>query len=170
MVRSQAFVRDLDSRTLCLSFDGAEVNGAQLRSAVSARSGLPLSEMRVTTGMREVTDTCVLRAGREGLLPSCTVLLRLCGGKVSQPRPLIGEGMTLETEKLTPPVLLFREQGGFGSLLRGAGKAGVQTSNFDSCRDLDGRRLRHVNAEKKIHEWKVRDHLPLAPSTRRAIK
>lgn len=47
-------------------------------------------------------------------------------------------------------------QGGFGSLLRGAGKASKQTTNYDSCRDLDGRRLRHVNAEKKIHEWKVR--------------
>ena len=46
-------------------------------------------------------------------------------------------------------------QGGFGSLLRGAGKGGKTTINFDSCRDLDGRRLRHVNAEKKIKEWRV---------------
>lgn len=82
MVRTQAFVRGLDSRTRCLQFDGVEVSGAQLRGAVAAASGLPLSEMRLVTGTREVMDGCVLKAGADGLLPSCTVLLRLCGGKV----------------------------------------------------------------------------------------
>lgn len=48
-------------------------------------------------------------------------------------------------------------KGGFGSLLRGAAtKAGQKkTSNFDACRDMSGRRLRHVNAEKKLKEWKA---------------
>jgi hypothetical protein len=61
------------------------------------------------------------------VFPSCSLLLRLRGGK-----------------------------GGFGSLLRGAAtKAGQKkTSNFDACRDMSGRRLRHVNAEKKLKEWK----------------
>ncbi|EOA20738.1 hypothetical protein CARUB_v10001061mg [Capsella rubella] len=47
-------------------------------------------------------------------------------------------------------------KGGFGSLLRGAGnKAGQKkTNNFDACRDMSGRRLRHVNAEKRLEEWK----------------
>lgn len=46
-------------------------------------------------------------------------------------------------------------KGGFGSLLRGAAtKAGQKkTNNFDACRDMSGRRLRHVNAEKKLEEW-----------------
>ncbi|XP_071716937.1 uncharacterized protein [Rutidosis leptorrhynchoides] len=46
-------------------------------------------------------------------------------------------------------------KGGFGSLLRGAAtKAGQKkTNNFDACRDMSGRRLRHVNAEKKMEEW-----------------
>lgn len=46
-------------------------------------------------------------------------------------------------------------KGGFGSLLRGAAtKAGQKkTNNFDACRDMSGRRLRHVNAEKRLEEW-----------------
>ena len=43
-------------------------------------------------------------------------------------------------------------QGGFGALLRGAGKGG-RITNDDACRDLSGRRLRDVNAEKKLKEW-----------------
>ncbi|CAI9101132.1 OLC1v1038390C1 [Oldenlandia corymbosa var. corymbosa] len=48
-------------------------------------------------------------------------------------------------------------KGGFGSLLRGsATKAGQKkTNNFDACRDMSGRRIRHVNAEKKFEEWKA---------------
>ncbi|XP_010544431.1 PREDICTED: protein SDE2 homolog isoform X2 [Tarenaya hassleriana] len=50
-------------------------------------------------------------------------------------------------------------KGGFGSLLRGAAtKAGQKkTNNFDACRDMSGRRLRHVNAEKKLEEWKAEE-------------
>lgn len=33
-----------------------------------------------------------------------------------------------------------------------AGRAAL-TDNFDACRDLSGRRLRHVNADKKLAEW-----------------
>ena len=33
-----------------------------------------------------------------------------------------------------------------------AGRAAV-TENFDACRDLSGRRMRHVNADKKLAEW-----------------
>lgn len=47
-------------------------------------------------------------------------------------------------------------KGGFGSLLRGAGSKAWQkkTSNFDACRDMSGRRLRHVNAERRLEEWR----------------
>ncbi|KAF5733517.1 protein SDE2 [Tripterygium wilfordii] len=52
---------------------------------------------------------------------------------------------------------LLGGKGGFGSLLRGAAtKAGQKkTNNFDACRDMSGRRLRHVNAEKRLEEWKA---------------
>ncbi|EGC34720.1 hypothetical protein DICPUDRAFT_79538 [Dictyostelium purpureum] len=46
-------------------------------------------------------------------------------------------------------------KGGFGSLLKSTGTRVGQkkTTNFDACRDLSGRRLRHVNNEKKLKEW-----------------
>eukprot|EP01091_Cochliopodium_minus_P012030 TRINITY_DN3557_c0_g1_i1.p1 TRINITY_DN3557_c0_g1~~TRINITY_DN3557_c0_g1_i1.p1 ORF type:complete len:330 (-),score=119.61 TRINITY_DN3557_c0_g1_i1:6-995(-) len=52
-------------------------------------------------------------------------------------------------------------KGGFGSLLRG-GPKGVKVNrvtNKDACRDLSGRRLRHVEGEKSLKEWveNVRD-------------
>ena len=40
-------------------------------------------------------------------------------------------------------------KGGFGALLR-SGARGSKTENFDACRDLNGRRLRHVNADKQL--------------------
>lgn len=83
--------------------------------------------LRLITGTLEITDETLLSASNN-LFPSITLLPRLRGGK-----------------------------GGFGSLLRGAGtKAGQKkTNNFDACRDMSGRRLRHVNAEKKLEEWKA---------------
>jgi hypothetical protein len=44
-------------------------------------------------------------------------------------------------------------KGGFGSLLKGQPPVKKRTNNFDSCRDLSGRRLRHVNQEKMVKEW-----------------
>ena len=48
-------------------------------------------------------------------------------------------------------------KGGFGALLRGAGR-GAQSDNQDAMRDLCGRRLRHTNADKKlkVRVWTVR--------------
>ncbi|ESQ37767.1 hypothetical protein EUTSA_v10028668mg [Eutrema salsugineum] len=76
----------------------------------------------------------------------------ICGGyqisdrsAVSQPDATVNLVLSLRGGK-----------GGFGSLLRGAAtKAGQKkTNNFDACRDMSGRRLRHVNAEKRLEEWK----------------
>ncbi|KAA6422552.1 MAG: UPF0667 C1orf55 protein [Trebouxia sp. A1-2] len=47
---------------------------------------------------------------------------------------------------------LLGGKGGFGSLLRGAGRA-ILTDSVDACRDLSGRRLRQANAEKRLAEW-----------------
>lgn len=44
-------------------------------------------------------------------------------------------------------------KGGFGALLRGQGRDGKITDNFDAMRDLHGRRIRQVEAEKKLKEW-----------------
>ena len=45
-------------------------------------------------------------------------------------------------------------KGGFGSNLRAAGKK-TQIDNFDSCRDLQGRRIRHNTAAQKLEEWQA---------------
>lgn len=55
-------------------------------------------------------------------------------------------------------------QGGFGSLLRGAGKGGKITNNDDACRDLSGRRMRVANAETKLTEWQARVALQISAS------
>lgn len=47
-------------------------------------------------------------------------------------------------------------KGGFGSMLRAIGAQIEKTTNKDACRDLSGRRLRDVNAEKKIREYIVK--------------
>ena len=46
-------------------------------------------------------------------------------------------------------------KGGFGAMLRSMGKAGggVATTDFGACRDLEGRRLRHVNQDVALERW-----------------
>ncbi|KAH8084988.1 subtilase-like protein [Aureococcus anophagefferens] len=46
-------------------------------------------------------------------------------------------------------------KGGFGAMLRSMGKAGggTATRDFGACRDLSGRRLRHVNDEIALERW-----------------
>ncbi|KAI0981864.1 hypothetical protein GJ496_011359, partial [Pomphorhynchus laevis] len=41
-------------------------------------------------------------------------------------------------------------KGGFGSLLRAFGKQILISNNKEACRDLNGRRMRDVNNEKKL--------------------
>ncbi|CAK9257027.1 unnamed protein product [Sphagnum jensenii] len=130
MAHRQILISALDGRTLCLQFESDSITGADVGARVAAVTGIPQGCLRLVTGTGEITSEMCLGAGgsNDGMLPSCSVVLRLRGGK-----------------------------GGFGSLLRGAAtKAGQKkTSNFDACRDMSGRRLRHVNAEKKLKEWKA---------------
>ncbi|GAB4844593.1 hypothetical protein Ancab_037992 [Ancistrocladus abbreviatus] len=78
-------------------------------------------------------------------------------GKFLHDSTPIPPSLSLSTLHLT--FSLLGGKGGFGSLLRGAAtKAGQKkTNNFDACRDMSGRRLRHVNAEKKLEEWKAEE-------------
>uniref|UniRef100_A0ACD5VIB3 Uncharacterized protein n=1 Tax=Avena sativa TaxID=4498 RepID=A0ACD5VIB3_AVESA len=124
----QILVRLLDGRTHCLRFSTPTVSGAALLDAVSALSRVPAASLRLVTGRLDISPSSLLASFPDGQFPSASALLRLRGGK-----------------------------GGFGSLLRGAAsKAGQKkTSNFDACRDINGRRLRHVNAERRLEEWKA---------------
>ncbi|KAH0487224.1 MAG: hypothetical protein KVP17_003636 [Porospora cf. gigantea B] len=44
-------------------------------------------------------------------------------------------------------------KGGFGSLLKGQKGGKKKTTNFDSCRDLYGRRVRHARAVERLAVW-----------------
>lgn len=87
---------------------------------------IPTSEQLLSYAGKPLHDSVVVSASH--LQPNCTVhaSLRLCGGK-----------------------------GGFGALLKNQGRDGKITDNFDACRDLSGRRIRHVEAEKKLQEWQA---------------
>jgi hypothetical protein len=49
--------------------------------------------------------------------------------------------------------LVYGGKGGFGSLLRTFGKQITLSTNKEACRDLTGRRMRHVNNERRIKEF-----------------
>lgn len=44
-------------------------------------------------------------------------------------------------------------KGGFGTLLRGQKGGRKKTRNFDACRDLSGRRIRHSKAMERLTGW-----------------
>jgi hypothetical protein len=92
---------------------------------MQAQHGIPVSEQLLTTlGGRPLQASTLLAASGLGHGSTVQLLLRLRGGK-----------------------------GGFGALLRGQGRDGKITDNFDACRDLSGRRVRQVEAEKKLKQW-----------------
>lgn len=126
------FVRLLDGKTLALKLTSPYVDGHALKHRLFQTTGIPPNHQRLVTGSRQIENDSVLSCSGDpsGRFPTVHLLLRLLGGK-----------------------------GGFGSLLRGAAtKAGQKkTNNFDACRDMSGRRLRHVNAEKRLEEWKAEE-------------
>eukprot|EP00271_Cylindrocystis_brebissonii_P022236 TRINITY_DN8471_c0_g1_i1.p1 TRINITY_DN8471_c0_g1~~TRINITY_DN8471_c0_g1_i1.p1 ORF type:complete len:446 (-),score=117.67 TRINITY_DN8471_c0_g1_i1:906-2243(-) len=124
----QIFVRSLDGKSLCLQVPSKSLSGRHLKALLEEVSGIPPSYQRLVTGVSAVNDESTLTCDDDGYFPTCSLLLRLVGGK-----------------------------GGFGSLLRGAAtKAGQRkTSNFAACRDMSGRRLRHVNAEAQLKDWRA---------------
>ncbi|CAF4506390.1 unnamed protein product [Rotaria socialis] len=88
---------------------------------------------------------------------------------------LSAENQLLEDEiyKVWPKVLggkrssaLRGQAGGFGSLLRSFGKQILISKNKEACRDLNGRRMRDVNNEKKLKEWMQKQlEKPATPSS-----
>ena len=129
---TQVFVRALDGRTRCLNFERDDASHEDaltlrhLRRALESSEGVPASEQLIRVGglvLGDGDDDRALRSLSDAPAIDVDLLLRINGGK-----------------------------GGFGSLLRGS-KSAQTTTNFDACRDLSGRRMRHVNAEKKMIEW-----------------
>ncbi|KAF5208383.1 Replication stress response regulator sde2 [Thalictrum thalictroides] len=126
MAISNVFVKLLNGKTVTLKFSDDTVSGEAIKSSLYDLTRIPPQHQRLITGSQQIYDKTLIKVSN-GEFFTINLLLRLLGGK-----------------------------GGFGSLLRGAAtKAGQKkTNNFDACRDMSGRRLRHVNAEKKLQEWK----------------
>jgi hypothetical protein len=83
-------------------------------------------------------------------VPADTQRLICCGKQLSDEQQLGNTCRDGNTIHMTAS--LRGGKGGFGALLRNAGRA-RNTDNFDACRTLDGRRMREVEAEKKRAEW-----------------
>lgn len=47
-------------------------------------------------------------------------------------------------------------KGGYGSLLRSMKPKAKADQNYEACRDLSGRRLRHIYNERRLQEWQQR--------------
>ena len=124
----QVFVRSLvDGRTLALDVL-PEASVTTLKDLIEARDGIPSSEQVIAYKGRVLEKEERLFSSKRGLVTpgsSLDLSLRLQGGK-----------------------------GGFGSNLRAAGKRQL-TDNFDACRDLQGRRIRHKTAQEKLSEWQA---------------
>ena len=63
---------------------------------------------------------------------------------------------TLSSSTLTASLRLAGGKGGFGSLLRSMNPKKTLADNYDSCRDLSGRRLRTVQMEQRMDDWQAR--------------
>ena len=81
------------------------------------------------------------------------IIYLISNGKVlKEDEPLINyNDMIIETR-----VRLKGGKGGFGTNLKIQQAVKKQTKNFDACRDLQGRRLRKVNQERQLNEWRVK--------------
>uniref|UniRef100_A0A5B7ATZ5 Ubiquitin-like domain-containing protein n=1 Tax=Davidia involucrata TaxID=16924 RepID=A0A5B7ATZ5_DAVIN len=124
----QVFVRLLNGKHATLNFTSPSISATSIKHRLCQITTIPIQHQRLVCNGRQLEDQTLISTDGTHLFPTVHLLLRLRGGK-----------------------------GGFGSLLRGAAtKAGQKkTNNFDACRDMSGRRLRHVNAEKKLEEWRA---------------
>ncbi|GMF12842.1 unnamed protein product [Phytophthora lilii] len=113
------------NRTLCVSLGAGAASAARLAAAVQQREGVPAALLDLYVDGRKLAP--------DAAVPSFPAIVRarLRGG-------------------------LRGGKGGFGAMLRSMGKASgaKATTDFGACRDLHGRRLRHVNQEVAMHKWR----------------
>jgi len=127
MSQVQVLVNVLDAKTRCLLFptsvNSPGITIEQVKTRIEQLEGISVQDQRLIQNSKELSNSCRIHSSDHVQL---RLALRILGGK-----------------------------GGFGALLRGAGaKAGSKkNTNFDDCRDLSGRRIKDVRAEKEVLEW-----------------
>ena len=101
----------------------SDVSIHQVKAEVELRAAIPIAEQRFTTlGGKPFDDNSSVFQESNKEFVTLNLNLRLLGGK-----------------------------GGFGSMLRAQGgkMASQKTTNFEACRDLNGRRLRTIKEAKR---------------------
>eukprot|EP01103_Thecamoeba_quadrilineata_P008654 TRINITY_DN18394_c0_g1_i1.p1 TRINITY_DN18394_c0_g1~~TRINITY_DN18394_c0_g1_i1.p1 ORF type:complete len:415 (-),score=110.76 TRINITY_DN18394_c0_g1_i1:68-1312(-) len=138
----QILVHNLSGRLLNLTFEEATVSVDTLKKKLQDIEGLPPQTQRLSFNSKQLHDTDLLYSPNSEHIPSTHQKIR-----------------SYQLDESSGPIRLFLRlcggKGGFGSLLRG-GPQGVtikKTTNFDACRDLSGRRMRHVNNEIRLGVW-----------------
>lgn len=88
----------------------------------------------------------------EGISTEANLKLEFCGKCLADDKVLIADVGLVHGSTLNLFLPLLGGKGGFGSNLRAAGKLKL-VDNFDACRDLQGRRIRHKTAAEKLANW-----------------
>lgn len=107
---------------------------------------------------RRVDATAASKAGRAGFDSVVRDAIRAANPNLCPPGCVVRASKTYgdgEDVWVSVTARLVGGKGGFGTQLRTSARRGAQTTNFDACRDLQGRRLRAVNGEKKIAQWEA---------------
>ncbi|KAG6393183.1 hypothetical protein SASPL_147419 [Salvia splendens] len=154
----QVFVKLLDGSHRILNFAAPSVSISVLKRRIEALTSIPSGLQLLLNSSRILDDHQTLILGQN--FQSSETLIPDSSSELGQNRGFTrsrSDGFGNFPVVLNLLLRLRGGKGGFGSLLRGAAtKAGQKkTNNFDACRDMSGRRLRHVNAEKKLEEWKA---------------
>lgn len=122
----QVDVLVLLDRALCLSLPSALATVAHVKRALQQRVGVPAASLELSVNGRRLLSEA-------SPVPHAPVVVR-----ARQTGGLLGG------------------KGGFGAMLRsmGKGSGAKATTDFGACRDLHGRRLRHVNQEIAMLKWR----------------
>jgi Fe2+ transport system protein B len=97
---------------------------------------------------KDLIDSIYKKIEQELNIPANEFVLQSNNGRMVTSKTIINNKDTLG---ISP--LLLGGKGGFGSLLRAFGKQITKSTNKEACRDLTGRRIRHVNNEKKLKDF-----------------
>jgi hypothetical protein len=109
---------------------------------------LEIDEGECSNNQKNLIDSIYKKIEQELNIPANEFVLQSINGRTITTKSVINNNDIFE---ISP--LLLGGKGGFGSLLRAFGKQITKSTNKEACRDLTGRRIRHVNNEKKLKDF-----------------